>query len=42
MPGHPPKAHEFTAILMMAAVVGAIAHLVGAGIEIGRVAGWWP
>jgi hypothetical protein len=35
-------AHDFGAVLMLAAVVGAIAQLVGTGIEIGRAAGLWP
>jgi hypothetical protein len=38
--GH--AAHDFGAVLMLAAVVGAISHLVSTGIEIGRAAGWWP
>jgi len=35
------EAQDFAVILMLAAVVGAISHLVSTGIEIGRAAGWW-
>jgi hypothetical protein len=38
--GH--AAHDFGTVLMLAAVIGAIAQLVGTGIEIVRPAGWRP
>lgn len=40
--GRRHAAHDFGAVLMLAAVIAAIAQLVGTGIEIGRAAGWWP
>jgi hypothetical protein len=36
------KAGNLGIILLLASVAGAIAQLVGTGIEIGRTAGWWP
>lgn len=39
---HRHAAHDFGVVLMLAAVIGAIAQLVGTGIEIARAAGWWP
>jgi hypothetical protein len=37
-----PQARDFAVILMLAAVAGAIAQVIGTVIEIGRAAGWWP
>jgi hypothetical protein len=34
-------ARDFATILMLAAVAGAVAQLVGAVIKIGQAAGWW-
>jgi hypothetical protein len=33
---------RFAEILMLAAVAGATAQIVGVVVEIGRAAGWWP
>jgi hypothetical protein len=33
---------DFAAILMLAAVAGAMAQIIGTIIEIGRAAGRWP
>jgi hypothetical protein len=32
---------DFSVILMLTAVAGAVAHLVGVAIDVGRAAGWW-
>lgn len=37
-----PKTSEFALILMLTAVVGAVAQVVGTVIELGRALGWWP
>jgi hypothetical protein len=34
-------AGDFATILMVSAVAGAIAQVVGAVINVGRSAGWW-
>jgi hypothetical protein len=36
-----PKAYDFEVVLMLAAVVGAIADVVGTLIDVGQAAGWW-
>ena len=33
---------DFAVILMLAAVAGTIAQVVGMVVEVGRAAGWWP
>lgn len=38
---HRQPARNFANILMLAAVAGAIAQLVGAVIKVGRAVGWW-
>jgi len=39
---HRQSARDFEIILMLAAVAGAIAQVVGVVVEIGQAAGWWP
>lgn len=39
--GYREPERDFTLILMLAAVAGAIADVVGTFIDIGRAAGWW-
>ena len=38
---HRQRARDFATILMLSAVAGAVAQLVGAVIKIGQAAGWW-
>jgi hypothetical protein len=33
---------DFSIILMLAAVIGAIAQIIGTAINVGRAAEWWP
>jgi hypothetical protein len=36
-----PSERNFAEILVLAAVAGAIAQIVGVVVEIGRAAAWW-
>jgi hypothetical protein len=34
-------ARDFSVILMLTAVVGALAHLIATLLDLGRAVGWW-
>jgi hypothetical protein len=38
---HRPTTRDFATILMLTAVAGAIAQLIGAAIKLGQAVGWW-
>jgi hypothetical protein len=34
--------HDFTTVLMLAAIAGAVSQVIRAILDVGKSAGWWP